>query len=189
MTTPSTGPTPPPAGVPAGGSHVVARIGKPHGIRGEVTVQVHTDDPERRFAVGTELPTSAPSGSGVPRTLTIRSARNHRGIWLLGFHEIPDRTGAESLRGTRLLTPDDAADHTGWYADELAGLPVLLPDGTPVGDVAGLELGPGQDRLVVTLHDGHTASIPLVEAIVPVIDNSAGHVVIDPPDGLLDLGR
>ncbi|MGB4809121.1 MAG: ribosome maturation factor RimM, partial [Candidatus Phosphoribacter baldrii] len=51
-------------------AHVVARIGKPHGIRGEVTVQLHTDDPAGRFAVGTVLPTKAPQGSGVPRELT-----------------------------------------------------------------------------------------------------------------------
>ena len=82
---------------------VLARIGKPHGLRGEVTVQLHTDDPETRFAVGTVVATEAEPGSGVPTALTIASTRVHRGIWLLTFEEIPDRTGAESLRGTRLV--------------------------------------------------------------------------------------
>ena len=89
---------------------VVARIGKPHGLRGEVTVQLHTDDPETRFAVGSTLATQAKAGTGVPRALTIRSTRVHQGTWLLGFEEVPDRTGAESLRGTRLVV--DAADLT-----------------------------------------------------------------------------
>jgi len=88
---------------------LIARIGKPHGIRGEVTVQVHTDDPAGRFVPGTAYATEAPAGSGVPRVLTIARARKHREIWLLGFAEVPDRTGAEGLRGTRLLLPDPPA--------------------------------------------------------------------------------
>src|SRR6478735_4969987 len=102
---------------------LVARIGKPHGLRGEVTVQLHTDDPESRFATGAELTTEAVPGSGVPRVLTVSSARSHRGIWLIGFEGVPDRSGAESLRGTRLLVdaslglPED--DDEGWYESEL----------------------------------------------------------------------
>jgi 16S rRNA processing protein RimM len=87
---------------------LVARIGKPHGLLGEVTVQLHTDEPERRLAVGTAIDTEAGSGSGVPRVLTVRSTRVHNGVWLVAFEQIPDRTGAESLRGTRLVV--DAAD-------------------------------------------------------------------------------
>lgn len=174
--------------------HVVARIGKPHGIRGEVTVQVHTDDPAGRFAVGTVLPTKAPKGSGVPRELTVRSSRDHNGVWLLGFEEIPDRTGAEGLRGTRLLTPagdeellepDQGGD--AWYEDQLVGLAAVRPDGSPVGTVAGLDIGPGQDRLRLTLDGGRTAYIPFVAALVPVVDVVGGRVVVDPPAGLLEL--
>lgn len=181
-------------------SHVVARIGKPHGIRGEVTVQAHTDDPAARFAVGTVLPTRADPGSGIPRQLTVRSARNHNGRWLLSFEEILDRNGAERLRGTRLVTGagtepgsaggagDDAAADEGWYPEELQGLPVSLPDGTPVGTVSGLQLGPGQDRLVLALPDGRSASVPFVSALVPVVDLPGRRIVIDPPPGLLELG-
>ena len=175
-------------------AHVVARIGKPHGIRGEVTVQLHTDDPAGRFAVGTVLPTKAPQGSGVPRELTVRSSRDHNGVGLLGFEEIPDRTGAEGLRGTRLLTPvggeellepDQGGD--AWYEEQLVGLAVVLRDGSPVGRVAGLDIGPGQDRLRVTVDGGRTAYIPFVSALVPVVDVVGGRVVIDPPAGLLEL--
>ena len=90
-------------------SIVLARIGKPHGLRGEVTVQLHTDEPERRFALGEVLDTEAAQGSGVPRQLTIRSTRVHNGTWLLAFEEIPDRTGAEGLRGARLVL--DRTEH------------------------------------------------------------------------------
>lgn len=167
---------------------VVARIGKPHGLRGEVTVQLHTDDPESRFANGAVLATQARPGSGVPRALTIRSTRVHKGIWLLGFEEIPDRTGAESLRGTRLVAHAQAADDDGWYEDELVGLAVVDRNGTRLGKVTGLEVGAAQDLLVVRLDTGTDAYLPFVEAIVPEVDVEGGRVVVDPPEGLLELG-
>ncbi len=182
-------------------SHVVARVGKPHGIRGEVTVQVHTDDPRGRFVVGAIYATQARPGSGVPHRLTLRSARDHNGTWLLAFEEVPDRTGAEGLRGTRLLTdpsagsdPDglgaadgaSAADE-GWYEEELVGLDVLSVSGDRVGTVAGLELGAAQDRLVVRRLDGGTAYIPFVAHLVPTVDVPGRRVLIDPPPGLLEL--
>ena len=162
-------------------SIVLARIGKPHGLRGEVTVQLHTDGPERRFAVGEVLDTEAADGSGVPRQLTIRSTRVHNGIWLLAFEEIPDRTGAEGLRGARLVLDEAAAstdpDEEAWSEDA----------GEVLGEVTGLEVGSAQDRLVVELTDGVTAYVPFVEAIVPTI--AEDHVVIDAPPGLFDLYR
>ncbi len=173
---------------------VVARIGKPHGLHGEVTVQLHTDDPERRFTPGAAFATQAAAGSGVPRSLTIRSTRVHNGVWLLAFEQVPDRTGAESLRGTRLLLDPEAStagpdepEEDAWYEDDLVGLEVVRRDGTRVGTVSGLELGPAQDLLVVTLEAGGTAYLPFVEAIVPEVDVDAGRVVVDPPDGLLEL--
>jgi 16S rRNA processing protein RimM len=172
---------------------LVARIGKPHGLRGEVTVQLHTDDPDARFAPGAVLQTRATPGSGVPRTLTVASTRVHRGIWLIGFEQIPDRTGAESLRGTQLfldaadLTTAEDDDAEGWYEDELVGLSVVTADGTVVGEVTGLETRAVQDLIVVRLAGGGEALVPFVEAIVPEVDLDAGRVVIDPPAGLLGL--
>lgn len=180
--------------------HVVARIGKPHGLRGEVTVQLHTDDPQTRLADGAVLPTRAEPGSGVPRELTVAGTRVHRGIWLLRFAEIPDRTGAESLRGTRLLAPTDDAqpDDTrpgdaqdqdvedGWYEEDLVGLRALDPGGVVLGKVTALEVGAAQDRLVLRLTDGAEALVPFVQAIVPTVDTAAGTVTIDAPPGLLD---
>ena len=174
-------------------STVIARIGKPHGLLGEVTVQLHTDEPERRLAVGTVIETEATTGTGVPRALTVRSTRVHNGVWLVGFDEIPDRTGAESLRGTRLVV--DAADvlpapdeDDVFTEEQLRGLPVVDPAGTVLGEVGGLELGAAQDRLVILLPDGREAQVPFVAALVPEVDLDAGRVVVDAPPGLLDLG-
>ncbi|HEY3535398.1 MAG TPA: ribosome maturation factor RimM [Pedococcus sp.] len=170
---------------------LVARIGKPHGLRGEVTVQLHTDDPQRRFADGAVLATKAAAGSGVPTQLTVQGTRVHRGIWLLAFEGVPDRTGAESLRGTRLFVdaseglPED--DDEGWYEDELVGLSVVSVSGEPLGTVVALRTGTAQDLLAIRLPDGREALVPFVEAIVPEVDVPGGRVVIDPPPGLLEL--
>jgi 16S rRNA processing protein RimM len=173
-------------------STVIARIGKPHGLLGEVTVQLHTDEPERRLAVGTAIDTEAAPGTGVPRALTVRSTRVHNGVWLVAFEEVPDRTGAESLRGTRLVVdaadalPDDEDDV--FTEDQLRGLTVVDPAGAVLGEVGGLELGAAQDRLVILLPDGREAQVPFVTALVPEVDLEGGRVVVDAPPGLLDLG-
>ncbi len=179
---------------------VVARIGRPHGLMGEVTVQTHTDEPLTRYAAGTAYETQAQPGTGVPRTLVVRSSRLHNGTWLLAFEGIPDRTGAESLRGTRLVVDngDDVAQADepatessesgeAWYEEQLVGLAVHLGDGSRVGEVSGLEIGAAQDLLVVALVGGRTAYVPFVSAIVPTVDVEGGRVVIDPPPGLLEL--
>jgi 16S rRNA processing protein RimM len=181
-------------------SVVVARIGKPHSLRGEVTVQAHTDDPEGRFVPGAVFATEAADDSGVPRDLTIRTARVHNGVWLLSFEGIPDRTGAEGLRGTRLLLEreppgpdgaraDDDADEESYFEDDLVGLVAETVTGERLGTVAGLETGTAQDLLVLTLADGASAYVPFVAAIVPEVDLDGGRVVLDPPPGLLDLNR
>ncbi len=178
--------------------YVVARIGKAHGLRGEVTVTVHTDDPDGRFVIGSTFATQAAPGSGVPKALTIHTARNHNGTWLLSFDGIPDRTGAESLRGTTLLVdsaplpgaddadPDQSEDNA-WYADDLVGLTAYDTRGLVIGTVSGVQHAPAQDLLLIDKTTGGTAYIPFVEVMVPVVDVVAGRVVIDPPEGLLDL--
>lgn len=172
---------------------VIARIGKPHGLRGEVTVQLHTDQPERRFVDGAVLATQADAGTGVPRTLTVRSTRVHQGVWLLAFEEIPDRTGAEGLRGTRLvIDADDATvaaddDEDTFAEDDLVGLAAVDPAGALLGEVVGLQLGAAQDRLVVRLTDGREGLVPFVAALVPEVDVAGGRVVLDAPPGLFDL--
>ena len=125
----------------------------------------------------------------MPTALTIASTRVHRGIWLLTFEEIPDRIGAEGLRGTRLVLPESNPQRRG--RGLLRGGPRRArgarPERRAVGTVSGLEIGPAQDRLVITLTDGVTAYVPFVKRIVPTVADD--HVVVDPPPGLFDLYR
>src|SRR6476661_4101602 len=79
---------------------VVGRIGKPHGLRGHVTIDVRTDEPDRRFAPGAVLRAEPPAGSASPlTTLTVATARWHSSVLLVTFDEVPDRTAAEAARG------------------------------------------------------------------------------------------
>ncbi|GAB3208178.1 ribosome maturation factor RimM [Marinactinospora thermotolerans] len=167
---------------------VVGRIGRAHGIRGDVAVEVRTDDPAARFAPGAVLLTE-PATVG---PLTVKSAREHTGRLLVRFESVRDRTAAEGLRGVTLLVdsaeippvedPDEFHDH------ELLGLRVLTPDGTDVGVVEDI-LHNAQDLLVITDASGDEILVPFVRALVPEVDTEAGRIVIDPPPGLLDLGR
>ena len=164
----------------------VGRIGKPQGLSGEVTVQVRTDDPSARFAVGARLETD-PADRG---PLEVVSARDHSGRLVVAFHGCTDRTGAEALRGTMLVIDADlvpAPDDPEEFLDhQLVGLSAVLPDGTPLGQVSEVLHLPQGDVLVVRRPEGDVL-IPFVLAMVPVVDLRTGRVVIDPPDGLLDL--
>jgi len=172
---------------------VVGRVGRPHGIRGELTVQVHTDDPDLRFAAGSVLATE-PAARG---PLTVAASRWHSGRLLVRFAGYADRSQAEELRGTPLFIDSaevgPAADPEEFHDHELIGLDVLTVAGEPVGVVTDV-LHHGQDLLVVQPQEGQPAGenggvlVPFVAAIVPEVDVAAGRLVIDPPPGLLDLG-
>ncbi|MBO2455300.1 ribosome maturation factor RimM [Actinomadura barringtoniae] len=164
---------------------VVGRIGRPHGIRGELTIDVRTDEPDARFATGTELATD-PATTG---PLTVERIRWHSGRLLLTFTGVHDRTAAEDLRGTWLVvdpteiaTSDDPDD---FHDQELVGLNVVTTTGTPVGVVTEIRHS-GQDLLVIDRADGGEALVPFVAALVPEVDVAAGRLVIAPPEGLLD---
>ena len=182
---------------------VVGRIGKPHGIRGEVTVEVRTDEPEARFAPGSVLctepgakpPANPAPGPGVPfqvpAELTIEAARWHQGRLLVVFEGVLERDVAEALRGT-LLTVDSAdvappRDPEEFHDHQLVGLAVVTPAGERLGEVAAIDHGPASDLLVLRRPEGRTALIPFVKSIVPEVDLAGGRVVVDPPAGLLDL--
>ncbi|WP_407318319.1 ribosome maturation factor RimM [Isoptericola halotolerans] len=161
---------------------VVARIGKAHGLRGEVALDVRTDVPEERFTVGAELRT-VPADAG---PLTVTATRVHQGRWLVAFAESPDRTTAEGLRGVELVVEaGDSQDEDAWYPHELAGLRAELADGTVVGEVVGLEHLPAHDVLVLRETGGERTLVPFVHAIVPEVDVPGGRVRLSPPGGLL----
>ena len=165
---------------------VVARIGRAHGIKGEVTVEVRTDEPELRLGPGAVLATD-PAATG---PLKIDSGRVHSGRLLLRFEGVRDRTAAEALRNTLLIAevdPDERPeDPEEFYDHQLVDLDVITRDGTAVGRVEEVAHPPGQDLLVVRREDGGEVLVPFVTEIVPEIDLEAQRVVIDPPPGLLD---
>jgi 16S rRNA processing protein RimM len=176
---------------PAGGAALlVGVVLRPHGLSGELVVDVHTDSPDQRFAPGAVLARAAADGRAAG-VLTVESARPHSGRLLVRFAEAPDRTAAEGLRGSRLLVDPAALPPTGdpdeFHVHQLEGLAAELPDGTAVGTVREVVHGPGGELLVLARPGAPDALVPFVRAIVPTVDLDGGRVVLDPPEGLLDL--
>lgn len=168
---------------------LVGRIGRAHGIRGEVTVEPRTDDPETRLSAGTRLNTE-PEAAG---PLTMTSVRRHSGKLLVRFDGVPDRTAAEGLRGVRLFVdvdPDERPDDPEeFYDHQLTGLSAVTTDDTPLGEVSEVVHLPGHDLLAIRTPGEGEILVPFVAQIVPEVDLAAGRVVIDPPDGLLDASE
>jgi 16S rRNA processing protein RimM len=170
---------------------VVGRIGRPHGVRGLATVEVRTDDPDDRFAPGTQLRTDPPERG----PLTVVDKRWHSGTLLLQLaapsgEVYESRETVDSLRNTMLLVPvaelPEIEEPDAYYDHQLVGLRAELPDGSVIGEVTGVR-HEAQDLLVVRRSEGGEALIPFVAAIVPTVDVTAGLLVVDPPEGLLEL--
>ncbi|CBG69721.1 MULTISPECIES: ribosome maturation factor RimM [Streptomyces] len=165
---------------------VVARIGRAHGIKGEVTVEVRTDEPELRLGPGAVLLTD-PASTG---PLTIETGRVHSGRLLLRFEGVRDRNGAEALRNTLLIAevdPEELPEEEDEYYDhQLMDLDVVTRDGLEVGRITEISHLPSQDLFIVERPDGSEVMIPFVESIVTEIDLTEQRAVIDPPPGLID---
>lgn len=170
---------------------VVARIGRAHGIRGEVSVEVRTDVPERRLVVGADLyPVLGPDAAreAVPTWLTLASVRDHQGRWLLRFEGVQDRDAAEALRGLLLEAevPEGTEEDDAWYDHQLIGCVVRDVVGRRVGSVVRVDHLPAQDLLVIrTDMPGPERLVPFVAALVPEVDVPRGRIVVDDPGGLL----
>ncbi|MER5469257.1 ribosome maturation factor RimM [Streptomyces sp. NPDC002685] len=165
---------------------VVARVGRAHGIKGEVTVEVRTDEPELRLGPGAVLLTD-PASTG---PLTIETGRVHSGRLLLRFAGVRDRNAAEALRNTLLIAEVDPnevpEDPDEYYDHQLMDLDVVTKDGEEVGRITEISHLPSQDLFVVERPDGTEVLIPFVEEIVVEIDLEEQRAVIDPPPGLID---
>lgn len=160
----------------------VARIGRAHGLKGEVSVEIRTDIPEERLAPGTALETE-PAAAG---PLTVVRTRVQGGRWYVQFAEIVGREAAEAARGIELTIEGSESDEDdAWYVHELVGLRAVRPDGSDVGEVVDLLAMPAQDLLVIREAGGHRAMIPFVEQFVPEVDVDGGRVIVTPPYGLL----
>jgi 16S rRNA processing protein RimM len=164
----------------------VGRIGKAHGVRGDVFVDPWTDSPEERFRGGATL--RSQNGSQAP--LTVLGSRDHSGKLVVHFEGIDDRASAQQLRGQVLVisasTRPPIKDPDEFYDTDLIGLRAGLLQGGIIGEVAEVLHAPGASVLAIRDRAGQEILVPFRKEIVPVVDVDAGMVLIDPPEGLLD---
>ena len=156
----------------------VGRIGKAHGILGEATIEVRTDEAEDRFAIGAVLETESHGN------LTVASARVHNGILLLSFEGIEDRNAIETLRNELLYADVDidapGIDEDDYHVLQLIGCKAFLVDGDEFGEVSEVLNLPGQDVLVIKSGSTETL-IPFVRQLVPIVDIKARRMTVIPP--------
>ncbi len=150
----------------------VARIVKPHGIRGEVIVALLTDRAERVEA-GVVL-----VGAADHRQFEIVTSRPHQGRYIVTFAGVADRTEAESLRGTLLLA-EPLDDPDALWVHDLVGAELVDAAGVSHGTVESVQENPAADLLVLT--DGRLVPVNFV------VSHEPGRVVVDAPEGLFDL--
>lgn len=168
---------------------VVGRLGKPHGIRGEVTVEVRTDEPELRFAPGSSLFVE----DNRRKPLKVESSRWHSNVLLVSFVGFKDRNRAEELRGLVLEAEVDPAElpegEDEYYDRQLVGLVVELESkpGEALGEIAEVLHLPSQDVFVIVLdEDDREVLLPFVSEFVADVDLAAGCIRVTPPAGLFD---
>lgn len=173
---------------------VVGRVVKPHGVTGELVVDVRTDDPQDRFRPGNTLRLKAPRAEAGPgeSAVEVESARPHGGRLLVRLAGLTDRDGADAVRGW-LFVVDSAElppleDPDEFYDHELEGLTVRTVDGAVVGTVAEVLHTSAGELLSVRTDSGTEVLVPFVSAIVTAVSRDGGAIEIDPPEGLLELG-
>jgi 16S rRNA processing protein RimM len=167
---------------------LVGRIARTHGHRGAVIVNPDTDFPEERFAAGATV-WMRRDGEAVP--VRIADAWLHQGRPVLTLEGVGSMTEAEALRGAELRVPERdlrPLPEGAFYHFQLVGCEVRTADGAVIGPVTAVEGDGGQHRLAVASADGEVL-VPLAESICVSIDPSARRIVIDPPEGLLEVNR
>jgi len=167
---------------------VVGRIARAHGNRGQVIVNLDTDFPETRFRTGAEL--FVKRGAAVER-MVVATVRFQRDRPVVGFDGVDSMNAAEALAGLELRIPADrlaALPDGSYYHHDLVGCVVSTTAGETVGEVEGVEGTAGGSRLIVKGPRGEV-QVPFAIEICRVIDPAAKRIVIEPPEGLLDLNR
>ena len=163
---------------------VVGRIGRAHGVRGDLFVEPFTDSPDERFAAGQTLMMSN------DQSLTVATSKWHSGRLVVHFVGVDDRTAAEGLKGTELTMDVDPQeqpqDPDEYYDHQLVGLKVILTNGDAIGVVSEMVHLPSQDLVIVKRDGLPEAMIPFVNEMVPTVDIVAGTITITPPPGLLN---
>ena len=165
---------------------LVGRIARAHGIRGQVIVNPETDFPDERFQPGAELFIER---NGQVETLTVTTARFHRQRPVIGIAGVETMNDAASLAGRELRVPVErlaALPAETFYRHDLIGCRVETRDGTAIGVVRDVEGTLTGSRLVVDGERGEVL-IPLVAPICTEVDPAAKRIVIDPPEGLIEV--
>jgi 16S rRNA processing protein RimM len=173
---------------------IVGRVRKAHGIRGEVVVEVITDEPDAVFASGRRVLAGTATGDLAPNRLELHigSTRSFNEGLLVGFAEVPDRNAAESWRGRYLLLPADelpAPDENEVYVHDLVGMRVELAGGQSVGtveEIYELPQGLAIDVRRTAPRETETVMIPYDDRTVASVDKAARVIVVTPPEGLLE---
>lgn len=153
---------------------MVGKVGRAHGLKGQLTIDIRTDEPKRRFSPGTSFAT--PRG-----TLTVSAATWHGRRLVVSFEEVADRTAAETLSGVELRVdvpaderPDDPEE---FYDHQLVGLAAEDASGVVLGTITEVLHLPAQDVLVVA-HHGRDVLVPFVSAMVPSVDLAERKVLV-----------
>ena len=170
---------------------VVGRIARPHGIRGQVVVNLETDFPRERFQAGAELFVKRAAEANDLTRLVIATVRFHNERPIVGFEGVDDMNEARALAGTELRVPIDrlaALPPATFYRHDLVGCAVERLDGSAIGQVTDVEGTLGGSRLVVSTGRGEVL-VPLVAEICRSIDPAGKRIVIEPPDGLIELNQ
>lgn len=176
----------------------VGRVGKAHGLAGDVSVELRTDEPELRFADGAKLwlvPADYSAPVELQHQVTVANSRFHSGRFLVRFDQVTDRNGSESIRGMFIESEIDPtaspADSDEFYDRQLVGLAAKSIDGADLGEIVRVDHLPGQDYLILRRSDSSGAGasetmVPFVSEIVPTVDLEQALVVVDAPPGLFE---
>ncbi|MBI4262937.1 MAG: ribosome maturation factor RimM [Acidobacteria bacterium] len=167
---------------------LVGRIARPHGLRGQVVVNPETDFAGQRFRTGARLWTRSASGD---EPLVVSSVRFQAGRPVIGFEGKSSLDAVERLAGMELRVPEEALqplEPGRYYEHQLVGCAVESVSGERVGRVVRVEGGPGGSRLVVEGGRGEVL-IPFAAEISVSVDVDTKKILIDPPEGLLELNQ
>jgi 16S rRNA processing protein RimM len=169
---------------------IVGRVRRPHGINGELVVEIMTDEPDAVYASGRRVFGGTVEGDADPDApeLTVTQTRPFKRGLLVRFREIGDRSTAEMWNGRHLLVPEDelAPRATGEvYVHELKGMTVELSSGEVIGTVTDVFEAP-QGLLLDVARARGTVLVPFSADIIMGVDRERRLVRIDPPAGLLE---
>lgn len=167
---------------------VVGRVVRPHGVKGALLVRSETDHPSELFVPGRALGVREPP-PGAPSALTLREARPHGSGWLLETGELTDRTMAERYAGRYLTLPREELRELAeeeYFLHDLVGLTVVTTEGRALGEVGRVYETPAAPTLAVSFA-GRERLIPFRREVVVAVDLAAGRLVVELPEGLLDI--